>query len=171
MVHDFVALSACDYTQSEIRNMLKVLTTIHSFSSRQWMTQRQCVYELSYWHNTQLICVKCIKNSWMTISSVKISCPAECNCHLLYRMTYESYLMSSLLLLPVYINPFKFLMSCLIPRSSFTCTACTSMYYKFFNIWNKLLKCTYVHLSLFHSNVSNIQQIWSVLDCSLIVCP
>ena len=32
------------------------------------------------------------------------------------------------------------------------------MYYRFLNIWNKLLKCTYVHLSLFHSNVSNIQQ-------------
>ena len=31
-------------------------------------------------------------------------------------------------------------------------------YYRFFNIWNKLLNCTYLHLSLFHSNVSNIQQ-------------
>ena len=66
--------------QSEIHN---VLTTIHSFSSKQWMTQRQCVYELSHWHNTQLICVKCVKNSWMIISSVRISYPAECNCHLL----------------------------------------------------------------------------------------
>ena len=101
-----VALSAnCDYTQLEIRN---VLTTIHSFSSRQWMTQRQCVYELSQWQNTQLICVKCIKNSWMTISSVKITYPTECNCHLLYRITSESYLMSSLPLLRVYINQCKF---------------------------------------------------------------
>ena len=104
-----VALSAnCDYTQLEIR---KVLTTIHSFSSRQWMTQRQCVYELIYWHNTQLIYVKHIKNSWMTISSVKISYPAECNCHLLYRMISEIYLMSSLPLLCVYINLCKFHMS------------------------------------------------------------
>ena len=31
------------------------------------------------------------------------------------------------------------------------------MYSRFFNICNKLLKCTYVYLSLFHSNVSNIQ--------------
>ena len=45
----------------------------HSFSSKQWMTQRQCVYELSNWHNTQLISVKHIWNSWMTISSVRIS--------------------------------------------------------------------------------------------------
>ena len=64
--------------QSEIFN---VLTTIHSFSSKQWMTQRQCVYELSHWHNTR-ICVKRVKNSWMTISSVRMSYPAECNCHL-----------------------------------------------------------------------------------------
>ena len=79
--------------QSEILN---VLTTIHSFSSKQWMTQRQCVYELSHWHNTQIICVKHVKNSWMIISSVRISYPAECNCHLLYRMTPESYLFSSI---------------------------------------------------------------------------
>ena len=144
-----VTLSAnFDYTQSEIRN---VLTTIHSFSSKQWMTQRQCVYELFHWHNTQLICVKHIKNSWMTISSVRISYPAECNCHLVYRMTSESYLMSSLPLLHLYINQYNFHMSCLIPRSSSTCTVCTTMYYRFFNIWNKLLKCTYVHLCLFHS--------------------
>ena len=104
-----VALSTCDYMQSEIRN---VLTTIHSFPSKQWMTQRQCVYEFSYWHNIQLICVKRIKNSWMTISSVKISYPAECNCHLLYRMTSESYLMSSLPLLHLYISQCKFCMSC-----------------------------------------------------------
>ena len=58
----------------------------------------------------------------------------------------------------LYINQCKFHMSCLIPRSSSTCTACTTTYYRFFNIWNKLLKCTYLHLSLFHSNVSNIQQ-------------
>ena len=103
--------------------------------------------------------MKRIKNSWMTISSVKISHPAECNCHLLYRMTSESYLMSSLPLLHLYISQCKFHISCLIPRSSSTCTACTTMYYRFFNIWNKLLKCTYVHLSLFHSNVSNIQQL------------
>ena len=45
-----------------------------------------------------------------------------------------------------------------IPRPSSTYTACTTMYYRFFNIWNKLLKCTYIHLSLFHSNLSNIQQ-------------
>ena len=62
----------------------------------------------------------------MIISSVRISYPAECNCHLLYRMTSESYLMSSLPLLHLYIS--------------------------------QLLECTYVHLSLFHSNVSNIQQ-------------
>ena len=55
------------------------------------MTQRQCVYELFHWHNTQLICVKCIKNSWMTISSVRISYPAECNCHLLLWKTSESF--------------------------------------------------------------------------------
>ena len=60
----------------------------------------------------------------------------------------------------VYINQCKFHMLCLIPRSSSTCTACTTMYYRFFNIWNQLLKCTYIHLSLFHSNVSNIQQHW-----------
>ena len=45
----------------------------------------------------------------------------------------------------------------IISSSHSTCTAWTTMYYRFFNVWNKLLKCTYVHLSLFHSNVSNIQ--------------
>ena len=62
-----VAISAIS-NSFEILNML---TTIHSFSSKQWMTQRPSVHELSSWHTTQLICVKCIKNSWMTISSVK----------------------------------------------------------------------------------------------------
>ena len=38
---------------SAISNSFDMLTTIHSFSSKQWMTQRQCVYELSHWHNTQ----------------------------------------------------------------------------------------------------------------------
>ena len=56
----------------------------------------------------------------MIISSVKISDPAECNCHLLYRMTSESYLMSSLPLLHLYISQCKFHMSYLIPRSSST---------------------------------------------------
>ena len=28
------------------------------FLQQQWMTQRQCVYELFHWHNTQLISVK-----------------------------------------------------------------------------------------------------------------
>ena len=94
---------------------------------------------------TQPICVKHIKNSWMTIWSVKISYPAECNCHPLYRMTSESYLTSSLPLLCLYISQCKFLMSCLIPRSSSTCTACTTAYYRFFNIWNKLLSVhTYI---------------------------
>ena len=54
-------------------------------------------------------------------------------------------------------KPMKIPYDHLIPRSSSTCTACTSTYYKCFNVWNKLLKCTYVHLSLFHSNISNIQ--------------
>ena len=55
----------------------------------------------------------------------------------------------------VYINQCKFH---IISSSHSTCTACTTTYYRFFNIWNKLLKCTYIHLSLFHSNQSNIQQ-------------
>ena len=33
--------------------ILNVLTTIYSFSSNQWMTLRQCVCELSNWHNTK----------------------------------------------------------------------------------------------------------------------
>ena len=99
-----VALSACDYTQSEIRNVLTCWQTIHSFSSRQWMTQWWCVYELSNWYNTQLICVKRIKNSWMTISSVRISYPAECNCHLLLWKTSESF---SCLLLSIQTSVYK----------------------------------------------------------------
>ena len=63
-----VALSTCDYSQSEIRIVLNMLTNNSQFPSKQWMTQRQCVYELSYWHNTQLICVKRVKDSWMIIS-------------------------------------------------------------------------------------------------------
>ena len=98
---NLVALSACDCAQSVIRN---VLTTIHSFSSRQWMTQRRCVYELFHWHNTQLICVKHVKNSWMTISSVRISYPAECNCHLLLWKTSESF---SCLLLSIQTTVYK----------------------------------------------------------------
>ena len=50
-----------------------MLTTIHSFSSKQWLTQRQCVYELSYWHNAQLISVNCIKNSQLIFSCWQIS--------------------------------------------------------------------------------------------------
>ena len=96
----------------EIRNVLMCWQTIHSFPSKQRMTQRQCVYELLHWHNTQLICLKRAKNSWMTISSW-LQCEnlintAECNCHLLYRKTSESYLISSLPLLRVYINQCKF---------------------------------------------------------------
>ena len=94
-------LANCDYMQSEIRN---VLTIIHSFTSRQWMTQRQCVYELSHWHNTQLICVKHIKSSWVTISSIRISYPAECNCHLLLWKTSESF---SYLLLSIQTSVYK----------------------------------------------------------------
>ena len=63
-----VALLACDYSQSEIRIVLNMLTNNSQFLSKQWMTQRQCVYELPYWHNTQLICVNRVKNSWMIIS-------------------------------------------------------------------------------------------------------
>ena len=48
----------------------------------------------------------------MIISSVKSSHPTECNCHLLYRMTSESYLMSSLPLLHLYISQCKLHMSC-----------------------------------------------------------
>ena len=47
----------------------------------------------------------------------------------------------------VYINQCKFH---IINSSHSTCTACTTTYYRFFNIWNKWLKCTYVHLCLFH---------------------
>ena len=42
---------------------------------------------------------------------LKISHPAESNCHLFYRMTSESYLMSSLPLLHLYISWCKFHMS------------------------------------------------------------
>ena len=137
-----------------------MLTNNPSFSSKQWMTQRQCVYELFHWHNTQLICVKCIKNSWMTISSVRISYPAECNCHLfVVKDIWEMSHVFSCLFRQVYINQCKFH---IISSSHSTCTACTTMYYRFFNVWNKLLKCTYVHLSLFHSNLSNIQlEVWN----------
>ena len=55
----------------------------------------------------------------------------------------------------MYINQCKFH---IISSSHSTYTTCTTTYYRFFNIWNKLLKCTYIHLSLFHSNISNIQQ-------------
>ena len=64
-----VAISAI----SNSFEILNVLTTIHSFSSKQWLTLRQYVYELSNWHNTQLICVKHVRISWMTTSSVRIS--------------------------------------------------------------------------------------------------
>ena len=55
----------------------------------------------------------------------------------------------------IYISQCKFH---IINSSHSTWTACTTMYYRFFNIWKRLLKCTYVHLSLFHSYVTNIQQ-------------
>ena len=88
-----VAISAI----SNSFEILNVLTTIHSFSSKQWMTQRQSVYELSSWHITQLICVKRVKNSWMTISSVKslsyyYSCQEQLSPFLV--KTSESLLMS-----------------------------------------------------------------------------
>ena len=88
-----VAISAIS-NSFEIINML---TTIHSFSGKQWMTQRQSVYELSSWHITQLMCVKCVKNSWMTISSVKSlsyynSCQEQLSPFLV--KTSESLLMS-----------------------------------------------------------------------------
>ena len=88
-----VAISAI----SNSFEILNVLTTIHSFSSKQWMTQRQSVYELSSWHITQLICVKHVKNSWMTISSVKSlsyysSCQEQLSPFLV--KTSESLLMS-----------------------------------------------------------------------------
>ena len=135
----------------------------------------------------------------MTISSVRISYPAECNCHLLLWKNIDtipsSYVCSRLrtlewlsqvleshiqlnaivtfccerhrrvshvfscLFRQVYINQCKFH---IISSSLSTCTACTTTYYRFFNVWNKLLKCTYVHLSLFHSSVSNIQQVKGV---------
>ena len=57
----------------------------------------------------------------------------------------------------------------LIPRSSSTCTAYTTTYYRFFNVWNKLLKCTYIHLCLFHANVSNIQQSVTMLCNNLFI--
>ena len=89
----FVAMSAI----SNNFKILNVLTTIHSFSSKQWMTQRPSVYELSSWHITQLICVKRVKNSWMTISSVKslsyyYSCQEQLSPFLV--KTSESLLMS-----------------------------------------------------------------------------
>ena len=156
-----VALSACGYPQSEIWKMLNVLTNNSQFPNWQWMTQRQCVYELSYWHNTQLICVKRVKNSWMIISIssyVRISLiqlnaiVTFCVGRLLRVISYLLFL-----LLCVYISQCKF-----HPFISFQDhhplvqhvllhTTGSSMYEI------KLLKCTYVHLSLFHSNVSNIQ--------------
>ena len=60
-----------------------------------------------------------------------------------------SYVFSSIVAF-VY-KPMKIPCVHLIPRSSSMCTACTTTYYRFFNIGNKLLKCPYVHLSLFHS--------------------
>ena len=99
----------------------------------------------------------------MTISSVRISYPAECNCHLLYRMTSESYLMSSLPLLQLYINQCKFRMSSIHSK---IIILLYSMYYYVLQVlqcMKKLLKCTHVHPCLFHSNVSNIQQLWGIL--------
>ena len=139
-----VSLSDCDYTQSEIRNVLMCWQTIHSFSSKQWMTQRQCVYELFHWHNTQLICV--------LESHIQLNAIVTYYCERHLRVSHAF----SCLFRQVYISQYKFH---IISSSHFTCTACTSMYYRFFNLWNKLLKCTYIHLSLFHSNVSNIQQL------------
>ena len=86
-LQEFVALSANNNCmQSEIRN---VLTTIHIFSSSsEWLKDN---VSMNFYIDT-------IPSSYvwstlrMTISSVKISYPAECNCHLLYRMTSESYL-------------------------------------------------------------------------------
>ena len=112
-------------------------------------------------NNTQLKCVKCIKNSWMIISSVKslsyyYSCQEQLSPFVVKDIWELSHVLSCLFR-QVYINQCKFLMSCLIPRSSSTYTACTTMYYKFFNVWNKLLR-VYIRTSVFvYSNVSNIQ--------------
>ena len=131
-----VAISAIS-NSFEILNML---TTIHSFSSKQWMTRRQCVYGLPNWHNTQLICVKRIKNSWMTIWSVRIS-------HLLlfqprailtlfmnnsFNDIWELSHVVSCLFRYLYINQCNSYIQLSHPLVQHTCT---STYYNFYNIW------------------------------------
>ena len=120
----------------EILNML----TIHSFSSKQWMTQRQSVYELSSWHITQLICVNHVKNSWLTISSVKslsyyYSCQEQLSPFLV--MTSESLLMSTVAF--VYkVLWFPFQITSSLYSNVTTSTRINST------------KCTYIHLCLLH---------------------
>ena len=138
-----VAISAIS-NSFEILNML---TTIHSFSSKQWMTQRPSVYELSSWHTTQLICVKCIKNSWMTISSVKslsyyYSYQEQLSLFLV--MTSESLLMS---IVTFVYKPLDFKSLSQYP----VVQQCDYIYQnKFFNVHMYICVC-------FIRNISNIQ--------------
>ena len=88
---------------------------------------------------------------------LKISHLAEYNCHLLYRMTSKSYLMSSLPLLHLYISQCKFHVFISfqdhhpLVQHVLLCTTASSMYE--INYWSVH---TYIWV-LFHSNVSNIQ--------------
>ena len=142
MSFDVVAISAIS-NSFEILNML---TTIHSSSSKPWMTQRPSVYELSSWHITQLIYVKHIKNFWMTISSDTSlsyynSCQEQLSPFLVE--TSESLLMS--------IVAFVYKLLWFQITSSLYSNVTTSARIN-------STKCTYIHLC-FIRNVSNIQHI------------
>ena len=165
-----VALSAnCNCTQSEIRNML----TIHNFptGSSEWLKVYVSVnFSIdtaisSYvWSASRTL-------EWLS-QVLKISHPAECNCHLLYRMTSESYLMSSLPLLCLYISQCKFHISSLIPRSSSTCTACTTTYYRFFNIHMYLRTSEFVSFKCIQYLTSRMTFLYTTLDeyCQRLRC-
>ena len=145
--------------------ILNVLTTIHSFSSRQWISQRQCVYELSNWHNTQLIYV------WSALETLEW--PSQVWGSLIYYYSCQEQLSPfvfndiwelshdfSCLFMHLYINQCKFHMFIShqdhhpLVQHVLLRTPVPSTYEINSN------ECTYIHLWLFHSNVSNIQHKW-----------
>ena len=92
--------------------ILNVLTTIHSFPDKQWMTQRPSVYELSSWHIIQLICVKTLEWPSQLSNLWAITIPEKSNCRHLR--------VFSCLLLHLYINYCDF--------HSKSLQLCTAMY-------------------------------------------
>ena len=149
-----VALSACDYTQSEIKKVLTCWQTIQvSPASSEWLKDN-----VSMNFSTDTIPSSYVWSASRTLEWLSQVLESHIQLNAIVTFCCERHLrvshVFSCLFRQLYINQCKFH---IISSSHSTCTACTTMYYRFFNIWNKLLKCTYIHLSLFHSNISNIQ--------------